>query len=107
MSDLTDKTPVILYVDFPFSGPFGNAMAEQMDGLAKDIAAESGLVWKIWTENEAEKTAGGVYLFDNEQDAKRYFTKHSERLEGFGIKDIVGKFHTVNLPLSKIDRAPF
>ena len=62
----------IVQVDFPYSGPFGEQMSAAMQGLAEDIAAEPGLVWKIWTESEKEQIAGGVYLFDNEADARRY-----------------------------------
>lgn len=100
------KTPVILQVDFPFSGPFGRKMSEQMEGLARDIATETGFVWKIWTENEAEKRAGGIYLFDNFSDADRYRKMHTARLQGFGIEGIEARIFAVNMPLSAIDRAP-
>ncbi len=39
--------PALLQVDFPFEGPFGDAMAEGMKGLAESIAAEPGLIWKV------------------------------------------------------------
>ena len=55
----------LLQVDFPHDGIFGEKMAEAFEDLAKDIANEDGLIWKIWTENEATKEAGGIYLFDN------------------------------------------
>ncbi|MFV0574178.1 MAG: monooxygenase [Vibrio sp.] len=96
----------LLQVDFPFHGPFGYALTESMAGLAQDIATEEGLIWKIWTESAEQKTAGGVYLFDNEQDAKRYLAKHTERLESFGITDIRGLILQVNEGLSKINSAP-
>ena len=38
---------VLLQVDFPFQGPWGDEMATAMEGLAQDIAAEPGLTWKI------------------------------------------------------------
>lgn len=53
----------ILQVDFHYSGPWGKAMSEGMEGLAHSIAEEPGLLWKIWTENEAAGEAGGIYLF--------------------------------------------
>jgi hypothetical protein len=31
-----------------------------------------GLLWKIWLMNEAEKSAGGIYLFKDEASAKAY-----------------------------------
>lgn len=39
--------PVLLQVDFPFEGPWGDAMAEGMKGLAESIAQEPGLIWKV------------------------------------------------------------
>ena len=96
----------ILQVDFAYSGPWGEAMTEAMAGLAQDIATEPGLVWKIWTANEAAKEAGGVYYFDNQADAKRYLAKHTARLQGFGIEQFNAKIFNVNLDLSRIDRAP-
>jgi hypothetical protein len=45
-------TTILLQFDFPFEGPWGEAMTAALDGLAHDIAAEDGLLWKIWTENE-------------------------------------------------------
>ena len=53
---------VLLQVDFPFAGPWGEAMTEALRGLAESIANEPGLIWKIWTENPATAEAGGISL---------------------------------------------
>ncbi|HEX5623041.1 MAG TPA: monooxygenase [Sulfuricurvum sp.] len=95
----------IAQVDFPYQGPFGKEMSTAMTDLAQDIAKESGLLWKIWTENEENKSAGGIYLFDNEADAKRYVQKHTARLESFGITDIRAMIFAVNEELSQITKA--
>lgn len=92
----------LLQVDFPHNGPFGDALSEAMSDLAKDIATEHGLISKLWTENEATKEAGGIYLFDNEEDALRYLKKHTERLEAFGYTDIRGKVFAINEALSAL-----
>ncbi|WP_345990362.1 monooxygenase [Sulfurimonas sp. HSL1-2] len=96
----------LLQVDFPYEGPFGAEMSEAMRPLAEDIAQEEGMVWKIWTESESEKIAGGIYLFDNEADARRYLEKHEARLTSFGIQNIRSVIFRTNDVLSKIDRAP-
>lgn len=96
----------LLQIDFPFEGPFGDAMAEQLAELAVSIAQESGLIWKIWTENAQERTAGGVYLFSDEPSARAYLHKHQERLKGFGIEDIRARIFAVNDTLSHTTRAP-
>ncbi len=97
---------ILLEFDFPFDGPWGDEMAAAMDDLAADIAAEEGLVWKIWTENPTGGRAGGVYLFRDGGSADHYVAKHTERLRGFGIDRIEVIRSTVNGRLSAITRAP-
>ncbi len=97
----------ILQVDFPHDGIFGEEFSKAFVDLANDIAFEDGLLWKIWTENEQTKEAGGIYLFSNEEDAKRYLKKHTNRLESFGYKNIRAKIFSVNEPLSLITKAGF
>lgn len=53
----------LLQIDFPMEAPFGGEMSEAFAPLAHDIAAEEGVIWKIWTENAATKEAGGIYFF--------------------------------------------
>ncbi len=52
---------------------FNVSMAEYeqaASSLADKFAAVSGLRWKIWIINEAEKEAGGIYLFNDEASVK-------------------------------------
>lgn len=97
--------PVLLQVDFPFSGPWGPAMTDALQGLAASIAQEPGLIWKIWTENAATNEAGGIYLFADRPSAEAYLAMHTARLKGFGIPEVNGKIFDVNGELSAIDRA--
>lgn len=80
--------------------PWGAEMSKAFEDLAKDISTEKGLIWKIWTENEA----GGIYLFENEDDLDRYLEKHTARLKSFGIMDVNAKIFDVNVPLTLINR---
>ncbi len=95
----------LLQVDFPYSGPFGDDFFTEMKGLAEDIETEDGLVYKLWTENEETQEAGGIYVFDNLDDANRYLAKHTARLESFGFSDIKSKVFKINEALSKITKA--
>ena len=92
-----------LQIDFPSSGPFGSEMTQAFTPLAQDIAQEPGLIWKIWTENAAEQTAGGIYLFTDEARALAYLHKHTARLASFGLTNIRSKVFTANLDLSAIN----
>ncbi len=96
----------LLQVDFPYTGPWGPSMAEAMEGLARSIAEEPGLLWKIWTENEASGEAGGIYLFKDIASAQAYLAMHTARLKGFGIAHVNAKIFAVNEALSQIDRGP-
>ena len=96
----------LLQIDFPSAGPFGTQMSEAYADLAASIATEPGLVWKIWTENATEQTAGGIYLFTDEASARAYATMHTTRLEGFGVTGIRARFFDVNDSLTAITRGP-
>ena len=98
--------PVILQVDFPFSGPFGAEMAAALTDLANSINDEPGFIWKIWTENQNEQSAGGVYLFADHDSAEKYLVMHTERLAGFGITDVRGKIFDINEPLTELNKGP-
>ena len=96
----------VLQVDFKMDGPFGEEMSKGFADLAKSINDESGVIWKIWTEDQAAKEAGGIYLFKSKEDAERYLEMHTARLTSFGITDIRGKIFEVNEALSIINNAP-
>lgn len=94
----------LLQIDFNMKGPWGEEMSKGFEDLAKDIATEKDLIWKIWTENEATGEGGGIYLWENEKALDRYLIKHTARLQSFGITDINSKKFDVNIPLTDICR---
>ncbi|WP_368884935.1 monooxygenase [Providencia vermicola] len=99
--------PVILQVDFPYQGPWGQDMANAMETLAKSINEEPGFIWKIWTENPATQQAGGIYLFNSQEQAQAYLEKHSARLKSFGVSEVRGEIFAVNHALSQLNQAQF
>jgi hypothetical protein len=54
----------ILQINYKLNGPRAEYERENLP-YAQPIADIPGLRWKVWTINEAEGEAGGVYLFDN------------------------------------------
>ena len=94
----------ILQFDFKYNGPWGDEMSIALTDLARDIASEPGLIWKIWTENQetGEAGAGGVYLFADKESAQVYQRKHSARLVEWGFSDFHVLVFDVNMPLSAI-----
>lgn len=39
---------------------------------AQLVANFKGLLWKVWIVNEAEKSAGGIYLFEDDASVEAY-----------------------------------
>lgn len=104
--DMEPIMSTLLYVDFPYPGPWGSEMSEAMQELAQSISQEPGLIWKIWTENKDQSKAGGVYLFKDKASAQAYLDMHSKRLNSFGISGIDARFFEVNQPLTAINSGP-
>ncbi|PGZ95691.1 monooxygenase [Bacillus wiedmannii] len=94
----------LLQVDFLFEGPFGEEMEKAFLDLAKSINEEEGFHWKIWTENEETKEAGGIYVFEEKQDAEKYGEMHKNRLQASGVKDIRVRIFHINEKLTKLNR---
>lgn len=61
----------ILQINFKF-----NVTAAEYEqaalSLVDEFAKVEGLRWKIWTMNEAQSEAGGVYLFDDESSLEAF-----------------------------------
>ncbi|MCB1675563.1 MAG: monooxygenase [Halioglobus sp.] len=96
----------LIQFDFSYGGPFGQDMASAMQDLARSIVDEPGFIWKIWTENELEREAGGIYLFADEPSARAYIAKHTARLREFGIEKVNAKLFDVNRPLTELTAGP-
>lgn len=96
----------LVQVDFDFSGPFGDDMAGALTELANSINQEPGLIWKIWTENQDQQKAGGIYLFESEETAQAYLEMHSARLKAMGIQDLRALILDYNPALSAINNGP-
>ncbi len=94
----------LLQVDFSFNGPFGEDMCTGLKELAESINHEPGFIWKIWTENEKEQEAGGIYLFEDESSAKSYLEMHTARLKQFGIEEVHAKIFDVNALLTEVNK---
>lgn len=97
---------ILVQVNFPYAGPWGDEMSEQMAGLAASINEEPGFLAKYWIENQAAGESGGIYLFETLEDAEAYVAMHTERLAGFGITGLTARYFDVNEPLSTLNHAP-
>jgi len=93
---------VVLQVEFEMDGPFGEKMADQFSDLAKSINEEEGFIRKIWTEKAERNEAGGIYIFDTEENAQSYVDMHRERLKEMGVPELHAKIFDINSRLTDI-----
>ena len=111
MSELTEteinrgNALTALLFRFPFHGPWGKELTEASHGLARDIANEHGLVWKIWLEDRETRHAGGIYLFEDRAAAELYREKHERRLSAMGFTGVAANSFSVNTELSVLTMA--
>jgi hypothetical protein len=82
--------------------------AEHLLGAAERISGLPGLQWKIWIYDDAQSVAGGIYLFDTEEHARKW---GDEMLPGSlgrlpGVSDIQPRYFDVDERLSEITRGP-
>jgi len=61
----------ILQINFKFKATRPQVEQLFLQG-AKPIANVKGLLWKVWLMNEAEKSAGGIYLFKDDASVEAY-----------------------------------
>lgn len=97
--------PTALLFRFPFAGPWGEELAQASQALARDIANQEGLVWKIWLEDREREQAGGIYLFEDSAAASRYREKHERRLASMGLTGVMADAFSVNTELSVLTMA--
>lgn len=96
----------VLQLDFEIEGPFGDEMAEEFSDLAKSINDEEGFIWKIWTEKPERNEAGGIYIFETEEDAENYLEMHTNRMKDMGVMEINAKIFDINSKLTDITNGP-
>ena len=70
-----------------------------------------GLKWKIWMDNEEEKTAGGIYLFEDAASVRAYLTGEiigsmKSKAPSIGVSDLQTKVFDIMPELTKISGGP-
>ena len=89
----------------------GQGDAEQAARLQQDaekIAQIPGLMWKVWIYDDEQQRAGGLYLFDSEEQARAFGDGILPGALGSlpGVDDIDARYYDVDEQLSAITRAP-
>jgi hypothetical protein len=94
---------------------YGRALAKEDDEQAArlmqsaiKIAGVRGLLWKIWIYDDEERMAGGIYLFDSEENARNWGDEVLEKSLKLhpGISDITKRYSDIDGDLTRITRGP-
>lgn len=97
----------ILQVNLSFNIPRADLEAAWLEA-AKPVAETLGLLWKVWLMNEAQREAGGIYLFENRESAESYMA--GPIVAGLkaspAVSNISAKLFDVLSEHSAITRAP-
>lgn len=89
-----------------YDGPVTDEFLSGTKQLAESIAAEPGVIWKIWTVEEGGNHYGSTYLFRNQEYLEAYKAKHLPRLEAIGITVIADHIFDIMEDVSAITNAP-
>ncbi|HEX4760959.1 MAG TPA: YdhR family protein [Thermoleophilaceae bacterium] len=89
------------------SGQDNHDQAEYQLSAAERISGVPGLQWKIWIYDDAKQAAGGIYLFDSEEQARAFGDTIPESLGKLpGVSNIDRRYFDVDERLSAITRGP-
>jgi hypothetical protein len=95
----------LLQVNFKFS--MSRAEYEQAClPEAPNLANVPGLRWKVWIMNEAEREAGGIYLFDDEFSVQSFVGPLTGMLDAPAFSDVRIKTFDILEALTLITRGP-
>lgn len=100
------STQKIWDIHLTYDGEVTEEFIQGTIGLAKSIAEEPGVVWKIWTQKEGTNEFGSTYLFKNLDYLQAYKEMHVKRLNDFGIKVTSDHIFDIMEDLSTINNAP-
>ncbi|MBY0334577.1 MAG: YdhR family protein [Acetobacteraceae bacterium] len=82
--------------------------ARYTDARAAQFLQVPGLHWKVWLDGEAERLAGGIYLFEDRASAEAYVNGPIvARLKGNSeLSEVDVRIFDVRERMSEITRAP-
>jgi hypothetical protein len=97
---------IILQVNYT-PGPELQSDAALVEVAEQVASSVGGLQWKVWISSAADKLAGGIYLFDDVETARKWGEgRLREMLSAIGGTNISMKYFDVDTKLSTITRAP-
>ena len=76
--------------------------------IAQPVANLKGLLWKIWIINEVEKSAGGIYLFEDDASVQAFHEGElvAAIMKHPALSDVEAKVFDILPKHTKITRGP-
>ena len=97
----------ILQINYQYTSSLAD-LTQYISPMAEPLSTVPGLVWKIWLLNEADREAGGIYLFESREAAQAFV--NSDAVKSFAshpiIANVNAKMFAPDEAPSKITRAP-
>lgn len=100
-------TKKILQVNFKIDLP-RKEYGKICDMLSQAIADSKGVLWKIWTIDEASNLAGGIYLFEDVESLNNFLQGDIVKQVAShpAISDLDAKIFDIMEEQCKVTRAP-
>ena len=97
----------IVQINFKFRASAGD-YHNLCQSIAQAFAAVPGLRWKIWLLNDAEKEAGGIYLFESDQALKDFLSGPlvAQVKSHPALYDLAAKAFDVMADVTSVTRGP-
>lgn len=100
------STQKIWDIHMTYDGPITDEFLAGTKELAKSIAQEPGVIWKIWTHEEGTNHFGSTYLFRSLEYLETYKAMHVKRLGAIGITVTADHAFDIMESVSAITKAP-
>lgn len=99
--------PILLQVNFTPGEKGASETQDDFNAVARNISVLPGFRWKIWIEDPASSSRGGIYLFDDLATARAWGDDQLRpRLVADGATNILIRYFEVNEEASAINHAP-
>jgi hypothetical protein len=99
--------PVLMQVNFEPGAKQARETQDDYNAVAQFISGLPGFRWKIWIQDPAAATRGGIYLFDDLAAARAFGDDQlGPRLREDGATNISIRYFAINEEASAINHAP-
>ncbi len=100
------STQKIWDLHMTYDGQITDEFLAETEDLARSIAEEPGIIWKIWTIEKDSNHFGSTYLFHDLEALETYKAMHVKRLEAIGINIVAEHVFDIMENVSRITNAP-